>query len=157
MLCSSSQQQHQASSRIPVQARGGSTKLPISKADTSSRSLEVRVSKTGMHRYPLGKPLGQHKPSITSSSPSPEKLSSLGVAPVKSSQKPPCIVPAPKSPTSLLKLQQVQLIAPKIKQSDHANVSRKRVASITKYSCSSGISCPAQGKKQAIKGFTPSK
>ncbi|XP_073689379.1 uncharacterized protein fam83ga [Garra rufa] len=149
-------QPHQASSRIPIQARGGLTKLPICKADTSSRSIGLRASKAGMHRHPLEKTLGKNKPSIASS-PSLEKLSLGGVAPVRSTQihqRPS----TPNSPTSSSKMPQVQLVTPKIKQSDQASVSRKRSASITKYSSSSsGISCPAQGKKQAIKGSTPSK
>ncbi|KAK2916549.1 hypothetical protein Q8A67_000923 [Cirrhinus molitorella] len=151
---------HQASSRIPIQARGGLTKLPICKADTSNHSLGLGAPKPGMHRHPLGKPLGQNRPRIKSS-PSQEKLSPGGVAPVRSTQihqRPPCTVSTPNGPTSPSKLPQVQLVTPKMKQSDQANVARKRSASITKYSCSSsGISCPAQGKKQAIKGSPPSK
>ncbi|XP_016324317.1 uncharacterized protein LOC107674738 [Sinocyclocheilus anshuiensis] len=158
--CLVRKQPRQASSRIPIQARGGLTKLPISKADTSNRSFGLRAPKAGMHRHPLGKPLGQNKPSVTSP-PSPEKLSPGRVAPVRSTQilqRPPCTVPTPNGPTSPLKLPQVQLTAPKIGQSDQPNVSRKRSASLTKYSCcSSGISCPAQVKKQAIKGSPPSK
>ncbi|XP_016297144.1 uncharacterized protein LOC107654540 [Sinocyclocheilus anshuiensis] len=134
--CLVRKQPHQASYRIPIQARGGLTKLPISKADTSSRSFGLRAPKAGMHRHPFGKPLGQNKPCITSS-PTPEKLSPGGVASVRSTQRPPCTVPAPNGPTSPLKLPQVQLIAPKIGQSDQPNVSRKRSASLTKYSCSS--------------------
>uniref|UniRef100_A0A9J8B3M9 Family with sequence similarity 83 member Ga n=1 Tax=Cyprinus carpio carpio TaxID=630221 RepID=A0A9J8B3M9_CYPCA len=143
--CLVRKQPHQASSRIPVQARGGLIKLPISNP------------KAGMHRHPSGKQLGQNKPSIASS-PSPEKLSLGGVASVRSTQRPPCTVPAPNCPTSPSKLPQVQLTAPKIRQSDQPNVSRKRSASLTKYSCSSpGISCPAQIKKQATKGSPPNK
>ncbi|XP_043091586.1 uncharacterized protein fam83ga [Puntigrus tetrazona] len=143
--CLVRKQPHQASSRIPIQARGGLTKLPISKADISNRPVGLRAPKAGTHRQPFGKPLGQNKPT---SSPSPEKLSLGGVAPVRST------VPAPNSPTSPSKLPQLQLIgAPKFGQSDQPNVSRKRSASLTKYSGSSpGISCPAQVKKQVIKG-----
>uniref|UniRef100_A0A9J8ASN0 Family with sequence similarity 83 member Ga n=1 Tax=Cyprinus carpio carpio TaxID=630221 RepID=A0A9J8ASN0_CYPCA len=153
-------QPHQASSRIPIQARGRLTKLPISKADTSNRSLGLRAPKAGMHRHPLGKPLGQNKPSITSP-PFPAKFSPGKVAQVRSTQilqKPPCTVPAPNGPTFPLKLPQVQLTAPKIRQSDQPKFSRKPSASLTKYSCSSsGISCLAQVKKQAIKGSPPNK
>ncbi|XP_026106200.1 uncharacterized protein fam83ga [Carassius auratus] len=155
--CLVRKQPHQPTSRIPIQARGGLTKLPISKADTSNRSFGLQAPKAGMHIHPLGKPLGQNKPSITSS-PSPEKLSPGGVAPVRSTQRPPRTVPAPNGSTSPSKLPQVQLIAPKIGQSDQPNVSRKRSASLTKYSCSSpGISCPAQVRKQVTKGSAPNK
>ncbi|XP_059386681.1 uncharacterized protein LOC132121353 [Carassius carassius] len=155
--CLVRKQPHRPTSRIPIQARGGLTKLPISKADTSNRSFGLQAPKAGMHRHPFGKLLGQNKPSITSS-PSPEKLSPGGVAPVRSTQRPPCTVPAPNGSSSPSKLPQVQLIAPKIGQSDQPNVSRKRSASLTKYSCSSpGISCPAQVRKQVTKGSTPNK
>ncbi|XP_052405810.1 uncharacterized protein LOC127951804 [Carassius gibelio] len=147
--CLVRKQPHQASSRIPIQIRGGLTKLPISKVDTSNRSFGLRAPKADMHRHPLGKPLGQNKPSITSPT-SPENSSPGRVAPVRSKQilqKPPCTTPAPKGPTFPLKLPQVQ-----------PNCSRKHSASQTKYSCSSsGISCLEQVKKHAIKGSPPNK
>ncbi|XDV12775.1 hypothetical protein PO909_001360 [Leuciscus waleckii] len=158
--CLVRKQPHQKSSRIPIQAKGGLTKLTISKADT--RSFGLQAPKGGLHsKLPsLGKPLGQNKPSLTLF-PSSEELSTGGIAPVRSTlipQRPPRTVPSPNSPISPQKQPQVQLIAPKIRQSDQPNVSRKRSASITKYSCSSsGILCPGQVKKQAFKGSPPSK
>ncbi|KAK7168013.1 hypothetical protein R3I94_002157 [Phoxinus phoxinus] len=149
---------HQKSSRIPIQARGGLTKLTISKADT--RSFGLQAPKAGLHsKLPsLGKPLGQNKPSLTLF-PSPEELSTGGIAPVRSTliaQRPPRTVPSPNSPISTQKQPQVQLIAPRIRQSDQPNVSRKCSASITKYSSSSRIVCPGQVKKLAFKGSPPS-
>ncbi|XP_077069366.1 uncharacterized protein fam83ga [Siphateles boraxobius] len=143
---------HQKSSRLPILVRGGLTKLTISKADTRSLGLQAPIA--GLHsKLPsLGKPLGQNKPSLTLF-PSPEELSTGGIAPVRSTlipQRPPRTVPSPNSPISPQKQPQVQLIAPRIRQSDQPNVSRKRSASITKYSCSSsGILCPGQVKKHA--------
>ncbi|XP_067231837.1 protein FAM83G [Chanodichthys erythropterus] len=160
MECLFRKQPHQTSSRIPIQARGELTKLTISKADTSNRSFGLRAPKAGLHsKLPsLGKPLWQNKPSLTLF-PSPEKLSTGAIAPVRSAQIPQRpSVSSPNGPISPLKQPQVQLIAPKIRQSDQPNVSRKRSASITKYSCSSsGTSCPGQvKKKQAFKGSPPS-
>ncbi|XP_051742644.1 uncharacterized protein fam83ga isoform X2 [Ctenopharyngodon idella] len=157
--CLVRKQPHQTSSRIPIQARGGLTKLTISKADTGNRLFGLRAPKAGLHsKLPsLGKPLGQKKPSLTLF-PSPEKLSTGAIAPVRSTQihqRP--TVPSPNGPISPLKQAQVQLIAPRTRQSDQPNVSRKRSASITKYSCSSGILCPGQvKKKQVFKGSPPS-
>ncbi|ROL49431.1 Protein FAM83G [Anabarilius grahami] len=158
--CLVRKQPHQTSSRIPIQARGGLTKLTISKADTSNHSFGLRAPKAGLHsKLPsLGKPLWQNKPSLTLF-PSHEKLSTGAIAPVRSTQIPQRpTVPSPNGPISPLKQPQVQLIAPRIRQSDQPNVSRKRSASITKYSCSSsGILCPGQvKKKQAFKGSPPS-
>lgn len=144
----------QASSRIPIQARRGSTKLPVSKLDTTNRSSGLQAPKSCMHKQPPGKAMGQKKASITPTS-SPEKLSTGTITPLRSTQipqRPTWTVPTSNSPTSPTN----HLTAPRIRPPDQPNVSRKRSASLTKYSSSSsGISCTRQVKKQAIKGGLP--
>ncbi|XP_073801010.1 uncharacterized protein fam83ga isoform X2 [Danio rerio] len=145
----------QTSSRIPIQARRGSTKLPIGKLDTSNCSSGLQAPKCGIHKQLPGKPMGQKKTSITPPS-SPEKPSIGKITPVRPTQipqRPTWTVPTPNSPTS--PTNQNQQTAPRIKPPDQPNVSRS--ASMTKYSRSSyEISCTRQVKKQAVKGILPS-
>ncbi|XP_051995722.1 uncharacterized protein fam83ga [Xyrauchen texanus] len=120
------------------QARGGLAKLPITKPDSSNRSLRPPVPKAGTYKNSPGKPLGQNKPSITAS-PSPEKLSTGGTATFRSThmqQRPPWTVNTSIGPISPPKQPQVKLNKPKIRQSDEAN-SKIHSASTTKRSCKS--------------------
>ncbi|XP_051571651.1 uncharacterized protein fam83ga [Myxocyprinus asiaticus] len=138
--CPVRKQPRQASTRIPIQrqARGGLAKLPITKPDSSNRSLRPPAPKAGTHQNSPGKPLGQNKPSITAS-PSPKKLSTGGTATFRSThmqQRPPWTVSTSIGPISPPKQPQVKLNKPKIRQSDEAS-SKIHSASTTKRSCSS--------------------